>query len=318
MAFKKYHALMAYFGSKIKIVPYIFQHLPKPKKGETIKFLDPFMGGGSVSMYAKQLGYEVTGGDISYRASITGQALIANDKEQIPPLPVLMAAKKYERFVHEHYGDRFFFTVTETLDRLREGIKKRGDKPIEMMLYMKLLTYYMPFGMLIRKIPPPPEGYPFKVVRRQIDNINHGVFSNGKNNKFIHAPAWEVIDKHGQDADIVYLDPPYPGTLSYEESDWIDKCLFRDQDFVQAFGTEWTDKNKFLDTYRTTIEKTKHIPNYIMSIGNWDPEELLSILREYRPKAELFSIKHNWLRSLSKKDRGDELMLIDLEAWYDG
>mgnify|MGYP006299498147 CR=1 FL=1 len=36
-----------------------------------------------------------------------------------------------------------------------------------------------------------------------------------------------------------------------------------------------------------------------------------------RPKAQLFSIKHNWLRSLSKKDKGDELMLIDLKKWYD-
>jgi adenine-specific DNA-methyltransferase len=342
---KKHSSLMAYFGSKRKLCRHIFKHLDRPD-GKEVVFIDAFMGGGSVSLYAKQIGYKVVAGDISLRGKITGKALIENSTQKVPPLPYLLTAKEYEPFTKEHYGEYFFDTISTMLDKMRASIRKRGDKPQELFLYMKLLAYFMPFGMLIRKLPKQPEGYkdrkdmeaawlkamadhkvfgrsvgeinnPYPMVKRLISNLNQAIFSNGRECVFKQGSAFDLIKEWKDKAEVLYMDPPYPGTLSYDESMWIDKSLVQDIDYEEKFGDEWTAKEKFLDTYDKYMQEAKDIPNLIMSIGNWDPNELLQVMRKYRPKAQLFSIKHNWLRSLSKKDKGDELMLIDLKKWYD-
>lgn len=221
---------MAYFGSKRKLCRHIFKHLDRPSMKEIV-FIDAFMGGGSVSLYAKQIGYKVVSGDISLRGNIE----INN---------------------------------------------------------------------------------PYPLVNRIIKQINETIFNNGRQCVFKQGSAFDLIQEWKDKADVLYMDPPYPGTLSYDESMWIDKSIVQDIEYKEEFGDEWTDKNKFTATYDKYMEESKNIPNLIMSIGNWDPNELLSIMRKYRPKAQLFSIKHNWLRSLAKKDKGDELMLIDLKKWY--
>jgi hypothetical protein len=58
---KKHSSLMAYFGSKRKLCRHIFKHLDRPD-GKEVVFIDAFMGGGSVSLYAKQIGYKVVAG----------------------------------------------------------------------------------------------------------------------------------------------------------------------------------------------------------------------------------------------------------------
>lgn len=94
---KKHSSLMAYFGSKRKLCRHIFKHLDRPD-GKEVVFIDAFMGGGSVSLYAKQIGYKVVAGDISLRGKITGKALIENSTQKVPPLPYLLTAKEYEPY----------------------------------------------------------------------------------------------------------------------------------------------------------------------------------------------------------------------------
>ena len=53
--FSKFQSLPSYFGGKRKLVKYIF----KPIKKKDGVFIDAFLGGGSVSLYAKAKGYKV-------------------------------------------------------------------------------------------------------------------------------------------------------------------------------------------------------------------------------------------------------------------
>ena len=71
--FSKFKALPSYFGGKRKLVKYIF----KPIKKTDGVFIDAFLGGGSVSLYAKAKGYKVISNDIAFRSVIIGQALIS-------------------------------------------------------------------------------------------------------------------------------------------------------------------------------------------------------------------------------------------------
>ena len=57
-----FHGLPAYLGGKRRFCPLLFsllaEHLPRAD-WQTSRFLDPFSGGGAVSLYAKAQGLEV-------------------------------------------------------------------------------------------------------------------------------------------------------------------------------------------------------------------------------------------------------------------
>ena len=73
---KIFKALPAYLGGKRRLLGDIFKTLPLPDKAPV--FVDPFLGGGAVSLYAKARGYRVMCNDIAERSYIVGKALIEN------------------------------------------------------------------------------------------------------------------------------------------------------------------------------------------------------------------------------------------------
>jgi hypothetical protein len=73
-----FQALPPYFGGKRRLVGAIFKHVPPPTEAPV--FIDAFLGGGSVSLYAKARGYRVLANDIAERSHIVGKALIENDR----------------------------------------------------------------------------------------------------------------------------------------------------------------------------------------------------------------------------------------------
>ena len=77
--FSKFQSLPSYFGGKRKLVKYIF----KPIKKKDGVFIDAFLGGGSVSLYAKAKGYKVIANDIAFRSLIIGKAIIANNSVKL-------------------------------------------------------------------------------------------------------------------------------------------------------------------------------------------------------------------------------------------
>jgi len=77
--FSKFQSLPSYFGGKRKLVKYIF----KPIKKKEGVFIDAFLGGGSVSLYAKAKGYKVIANDIAFRSLIIGKAIISNNSVKL-------------------------------------------------------------------------------------------------------------------------------------------------------------------------------------------------------------------------------------------
>src|SRR5438309_10015721 len=81
-------ALPPYLGGKRRLCPLVFREIDRilPRRvwaGRT--FLDAFLGGGSVSLYAKAQGFEVVATEIAERSIIIGQALIENSRVHLPP-----------------------------------------------------------------------------------------------------------------------------------------------------------------------------------------------------------------------------------------
>ena len=65
---KPLRALPPYLGGKRRLLGHIFKHVPKPADAPV--FVDAFLGGGSVSLYAKARGYRVVCNDIALRSQI--------------------------------------------------------------------------------------------------------------------------------------------------------------------------------------------------------------------------------------------------------
>ena len=75
---KRFQACMNYQGGKRRIVSRLLKHVPGPDKAPV--FADAFLGGGSVSLFAKAKGYRVVCNDTAFRSVIVGRALIENNR----------------------------------------------------------------------------------------------------------------------------------------------------------------------------------------------------------------------------------------------
>ena len=79
-------ALPPYLGGKRRLCPLIFREVDRilPRRlWANLTFLDGFLGGGSVALYAKAQGFGVVACDIAERAVVVGQALVENNRVRL-------------------------------------------------------------------------------------------------------------------------------------------------------------------------------------------------------------------------------------------
>src|SRR3972149_6444996 len=83
---RMWSALPPYLGGKRRLCPLIFREIDQilPRRlGAGRTFLDGFLGGGSVSLYARAQGFRVVACDIAERAIVIGRALIENSRVRL-------------------------------------------------------------------------------------------------------------------------------------------------------------------------------------------------------------------------------------------
>lgn len=88
-------SLPPYLGGKRRLAPLIFALLTAVRPRElwaSSVLLDPFSGGGAISLYAKAQGFSVISSDIAERAAVAGRALIANQGTRLRHADVLALA----------------------------------------------------------------------------------------------------------------------------------------------------------------------------------------------------------------------------------
>src|SRR5712691_1071058 len=88
-------ALPPYLGGKRRLCPLIFREVDRilPRRSwHDLTFLDGFLGGGSVSLYAKAQGFRVIATDIAERSITIGRALIENSRVRLTREDVLRLA----------------------------------------------------------------------------------------------------------------------------------------------------------------------------------------------------------------------------------
>jgi adenine-specific DNA methylase len=238
----KLKALPPYFGGKRRLLGRIFKHVPRP--GEAPVFVDAFLGGGSVSLFAKGRGYRVICNDIALRSYIVGKALIENNHVRLAQEDVtrlFVEGGPESRFIEENFARSVVTTKhARFLDKAFPAAREvEGTKKwLLLLLLIKYVLRMRPMGNFGAKtivkqaedrkweemnpnylkdiISRNLHGHPRTVAEALRKQINAGIFSNGAENHVCRQDVFEFLEHAG--GDVLYLDPPYAGTSSYETS----------------------------------------------------------------------------------------------------
>ena len=336
MSLRFFDALPPYFGGKRRLVGHIFKHLPPASEAPV--FADAFLGGGSVSLYAKGRGYQVRCNDIAERSVVIGRALVDNDEVTLtdPDLLRLFTDIDHDGFcagrlapdvVVEHHA--------AFLDQLMAHAKATpGTKGWLLRLAaIKVLFALRPMGNFGAKtivhqladgdfdgIKPhflrcPAASlslsHPLEVVRQVAPAINRGVFSNGLAHEVHHGDVLDFVS--GIDADILYCDFPYPGTLDYG-------VALRPLDEMLAGHALQPERSRFsrddaLGFIDETLARATHIPTWAISLGGpvVELDALAEVVGRYRRNVHAEAIAYAHLASLATEDnaaRNRELLVI--------
>ncbi|MCA9789823.1 MAG: DNA adenine methylase [Cyanobacteria bacterium HKST-UBA05] len=240
-----FKGLPAYFGGKRKLLPWIFGHLAQhipPSQWPSLRFLDLFMGGGSVSLFAKAQGFAaVLSNDLSPRCEIIANALLANHHQPLTRTDLLQFVQNTVEFDHpgsietELSTSVFSTRHAQWLDRVR-GWADVQDNPTKAALWRLMLWHLAhrfvcfptslgssnrPFAEALDGMRSWDELNPkrytdgslnelLKPATKQIvtvrRNLNHSIFAGGPTT-FSRLDALDCLQQ--TPADVVFMDPPY-------------------------------------------------------------------------------------------------------------
>jgi adenine-specific DNA methylase len=320
-------ALPPYLGGKRRLCPLIFREvdriIPRRKWAE-LTFLDAFLGGGSVSLYAKAQGFRVIATDIAERAVVVGKALVANSRVRLTREDVLRLAaptRNMPGHVESRYvPDVFNRVVGRFLDRALCLASENPD-PARSALY-RLLAIRV--AMLAHPMSQVRKGTAHRASTGEWESITESCLYHYVDGLRLASPAklWELARQINAGvfegratvlkrdvltvlpdvaADVVYFDPPYPGVMSYEkEYKVIDEILEGASRPTSPFTAR--DGANMLDTL---FERARHIPLWVLSLGNAvvGVEELEAKMAKHGRRTKAIALKYQHLPAVAKEEK---------------
>lgn len=330
-------SLPPYLGGKRRLCPTFFREIDRlvPRHRWTdLTFLDGFLGGGSVSLYAKAQGFRVIATDIAERSIVVGDALISNSRVRLTGEDILRIAAPDESspgrvetdyvpnvFTKEQgrFLDRVLAVADETKDRAKAALFRLLAIRVALLAHpmsqvRKGTIHRLETGEFENITPSCLHHYVdgWKLVRPKrlteiADQINAGVFQGmGEVRKVSVLDALPDIQ-----ADIAYFDPPYPGVMSYErEYKVIDEILEGESRKTSPFTAK--DGATMIDGL---FDKAMHIPIWLLSLGNEvvEIDELEAKMKRLGRKTRAIEIKHQHLAAVAtdeKKKRNLEFLVV--------
>jgi len=148
-----------------------------------------------------------------------------------------------------------------------------------------------------------------------IDNLNEynkAIFDNKKNNKAFNSDIFKLIPK--VNADLIYLDPPYTGTMNnyFGFYGLIDEYL--KQKKLKPFENNFIDKKIALDLFDKLFSKLGRYKYWFLSYNNSSyptKEQLLGLLKKYSKNVKVIERKHNYqVTGKTQKTKNKEYLFI--------
>lgn len=322
-----------YIGNKEKIAPWICKQIPKDVK----TVLDAFSGGASVSYEAKKRGYSVISNDIMTINYNISKALVENKFEILnsDDLNIIFSGQPKKGFMYENYANKLYFPEEcMELDLYTDNIKNLNSD------YKKALAYSILRRAMIRKMPYSrftipwnkiiqlrDEEYSYKKYKRkrayhnqsfkhhfikEMASYNNAVFDNDKTCKAYNEDIFTLIDIIN--ADLIYLDPPYTGTMNNYFGFYgaVDEMLKGKN--LQPFDNNFVDKKNAINLFDKLFQKLKKYKYWMLSYNNSSyptKEQLINLLSKYSGNIKILEYEHPYkVTGKEKKNKNIEYLFI--------
>ena len=324
---KHFNALPAYLGGKRALVPVIFallnQYIDR-SSWAGMTFVDPFLGGGSVSLTPKELGFRVVCNDLALRSAVVGRALIANSSVCLTEADVLALLREpacdysktaQERFVPGVFSAAHASAVDRALYWAGSDACAEPKRSLARLLVIKWLLRVQPMSMLrgtdakaafsgdLDRVSSRRVGHylrSFSLLEpsawwRLAQEINHGVFPGSG-----EAHQTDALTFLGEvEGYVVYLDPPYPGTTSYErEYSVLDELL-------EGRCYEISPYSRSADPLPELFRACERVPVWVVSFNNsvLSLEELETMIRSHRANVTSVRVPYRHLGSIASEEK---------------
>jgi adenine-specific DNA-methyltransferase len=322
-----------YIGNKEKLSKWICDYFPTG----TTSIFDAFSGGSSIGYEAKKRGYKVYSNDVLKVNYFLAKSLIENNQEILSKkdIELIFSGEPLKGFMYKNYSEVFFFPQEcKELDLYRNNINKLSSE------YKKTLAFTLIRRSMIRKMPYSrfnlnwekikqlrDEEYSYEKYKRKrayhnesikshfIKNLteyNSAIFDNKKNNIAYNDDIFNLLNKIY--ADIIYLDPPYAGTMNnyFGFYGLVDEYI--EQKKLQPFQNNFTNKKVVLDLFDKLFSNLSNFKYWILSYNNNaypSKEELIKIISQYSNKIEVIEKPHNYqITGKEKKSKNTEYLFI--------
>ncbi|VVH62827.1 DNA-cytosine methyltransferase (EC [uncultured Gammaproteobacteria bacterium] len=322
-----------FIGNKEKITPWICEHFPL----DANSILDAFSGGCSVSYEAKRRGYQVLSNDISRTNYLLSKSLIENNNEtlNLQDVDIIFSGVPFKGFMCQNYANKFFFEEEcMALDLYRKNIKKLTTKykrSLGLALLRRAMIRKMPYSRFniswdkIKQLRD--EEYSYQKYKRRrayhnasfkshfLDNMleyNNAVFDNKQNNKVFNLDVFDVIAKNN--TDIIYLDPPYTGTMNDYFGFYGVIDSYVDSKKHPPFFNNFIDKKQSLALFKKLFASLGKYKYWFLSYNSGaypNKEELLYIIGQYSKNIEIIEKPHVYkITGKDKKQKNKEYLFI--------
>ena len=281
-----------YIGNKEKIAKWICDQFPQD--AETL--FDAFSGGCSLSYEAKCRGLEVYTNDIleiNYHIanSLIKNNLILLNKEDID---IIFSGNPFEGFMFNNYSEVYFFPEEcKELDLYRANIEKLDSEE------KKSLAFTLIRRAMIRKMP------------YSRFNLNWDKIVQLRDEEY----SYETFDLLGKvKADIIYLDPPYTGTMNnyFGFYGLIDDFITSKK--TEPFENNFINKNIAGVLFDKLFSKLSNFKYWYLSYNNSSypsKDELLYLLNKYSDNVQVIERKHDYkITGKQKKQTNKEYLFI--------
>ncbi len=321
------NALPAYLGGKRKLAPLIFALLASrvPRSSwPRLALVDPFLGGGSISLLAKAYGFQVHCNDIAYRSALVGHALIANSSVTLSDADVAVLFREpeedYLRTAKERFSPSVFSSEhARFLDRglywAHSGAFPDAKRYLVELLLVRWALRCQPMSQLrgtdaraaaegdFDRVSPRRVGHYVaslrllqpRVVVAMARQINGAIFP-GRG----FASQMDAVDFLGRtQGEVVYFDPPYPGTTTYEKEYRALDILLEGR---QLPPSRFSSHTEALDEL---FQAASHIPAWLVSLNNaiLNLDQLLDLVRRHRPELKAVEVPYRHLGSIACEEK---------------
>jgi len=321
---RPFAALPSYFGGKRRLASTIFREIDQVfprQQWPAMTFVDAFLGGGSVSLWAKAQGFRVLCNDLSDRSRFIAEGLVCNSRTKLNwELVVQALSDRTPGYAAAHLAPETLpLPVAQAVDSFVRAADSLPGPPepqaraaLLRLLAWKLVDYSRPFGQFGNKVfgeALRDRDYdrlssltvikrandalkaPSVLARKGLEELNLGVFAGQA--EFRQQDAFEFVAQNR--ADVAYIDSPYQGSTSYESQYRVLDSLLAGRE-LELPTSVFNSADGLGALERLLIAARGRYRLVIVSFGAMahGPAEILGMVQGVFPGARRIPLRYRW------------------------